>query len=81
MVAPTHADIIDFSNFLLQLKNRRSRNKTLRGFLIILIWKELCLFKFKEYNLNFNKNETKWKAENSIHTLREMKNCELKGKL
>ena len=44
LVAPTHADIIEFSNFLLQLKNRRSRNKTLRGFLIILILKGIMSF-------------------------------------
>ena len=39
--AITHADIIDFSNFLLQLKNQRSGNKTTRGFSIIFILREL----------------------------------------
>ena len=30
--APTHTDIIEFSNFLLQLKNQRSESKTVSGF-------------------------------------------------
>ena len=35
--APIHADIIEFQNFLLQLKNQRSGSKTVCGFSIILI--------------------------------------------
>ena len=47
---PTHADIIEFPNFLLQLKNQRSGTKTVHGFSIILILKGIKLrdFKFKE---------------------------------
>ena len=37
--APTHADIIEFSAFLLQLKNQRSGSKTVCGFSIIFILK------------------------------------------
>ena len=37
--APTHADIIKFSNFLLQLKNQRSESKTVCGFSILFILK------------------------------------------
>ena len=40
--APTHEDITEFSNFLLQLRNQRSRRKTVRGFSVILILKEIC---------------------------------------
>ena len=43
-VAPTHADNIEFSNFLLQLKNQRSGSKTVRGFSIILILKVIRTF-------------------------------------
>ena len=42
--APTHADIIEFSNFLLQLKNQRSGSKTVCGFSIILILKGIMTF-------------------------------------
>ena len=37
--APTHADITEFSKFLLQLKNQISGSKTLCGFSIIFILK------------------------------------------
>ena len=37
--APTHVDIIEFENFLLQLKNQSSGSKTLCDFSIILILK------------------------------------------
>ena len=37
--AATQADFIEFKNFLLRLKNQRSRSKTVRGFSIILILK------------------------------------------
>ena len=42
--APTHADIIEFSNFLLQLKNQKSGSKTVCGFSIILILKGIMTF-------------------------------------
>ena len=42
--APTHADVIEFSNFLLQLKNQRSGSKTVCGFSIILILKVIMTF-------------------------------------
>ena len=42
--APTHEDIIEFSNFLLQLKNQRSGSKTVCGFSIILILKGIMTF-------------------------------------
>ena len=42
--APTHADIIEFSNFLLPLKNLRSGSKTMCGFSIILILKGIMTF-------------------------------------
>ena len=42
--APTHADIIEFENFLLQLKNQRSGNKTMCGFSIILSLKGIMTF-------------------------------------
>ena len=42
--APTHADIIEFSNLLLQLKNQRSGSKTMCGFTIILILKGIMTF-------------------------------------
>ena len=78
--APTHSDIIEFSNFLLQIKNQRSGSKTVRvAFLIFLFWKEFLLSK----NIKFNKNEMKPKMENSAHSFREMNHvlCELKVKL
>ena len=42
--ALTPADIIEFSNFLLQLKNQSSGNKTAAGFSIILILKGVMTF-------------------------------------
>ena len=41
--APTHTDI-EFSNFLLQLKNQGSGSKTVRGFSINLILKGIMTF-------------------------------------
>ena len=41
---PTHEDIIEFKNFLLQLKNHRSRSKTVCGFSIIFILKGIMTF-------------------------------------
>ena len=42
--APAHADIIEFLNFLLQLKNQRCGSKTVCGFSIILILKGSMTF-------------------------------------
>ena len=42
--APTHADIIEFFNFLLQFKNQRSASKTVSGFSIIFILKGIMTF-------------------------------------
>ena len=42
--APAQADIIEFQNFLLQLKNQRSGSKTVRDFSIMLILKEIMTF-------------------------------------
>ena len=42
--APTHADIIEFQNFLLQFKNQRSESKNVCGFSIILILKGIMTF-------------------------------------
>ena len=42
--APTHADIIEFSNFFSQLKNERSGSKNVCGFSIILILNEVIKF-------------------------------------
>ena len=39
MIAATHADIIKFSNFLLQLKNQRCWSEEVFGFSIIPILK------------------------------------------
>ena len=41
---PIHADIIEFYIVVLQLKNYRSESKTLCGFSIILILKEIMTF-------------------------------------
>ena len=67
---------MEFSNFLLQLKNQRSRSKTVCGFFIILKGlndvlksKSPCILLNK--NLNFNKNETESKMENPTHSFRE----------
>ena len=43
-IAPTHADIIEFSNFFQQPKNQRSGSKTVRGFSIIFILKGIMTF-------------------------------------
>ena len=37
-------DIVEFSNFVLQLKNRRSVNKTVCGFAMILSLKRIMTF-------------------------------------
>ena len=42
--APTHADITEFSKFLLQLKNQISGSKTVCDFSIIFILKGIMMF-------------------------------------
>ena len=42
--APTHGDITEFSNFLLQLKNQRSANKAMCDFSVILNLKGIMTF-------------------------------------
>ena len=42
--SPTHTDIIEFLNFLLQLKNQMSVNESVCSFSIILILKEIMTF-------------------------------------
>ena len=75
--APTHADIIQFQNFLLQPKNQSSESKTMCGFCFD-IERNHGDFKSKKpcillnENINFNENETKLKMENSIHSFREV---------
>ena len=54
----THADIIEFLNFLFQLKNQSSGSKTVSGFLSLWFWKELWRFKamlLLNKNINFNR--------------------------
>ena len=92
--ASTHADIIEFSNILLQLKNQRSGSKTVWLFYYFYFERNYDVLKSKSpcfllnKNINFNKNETESKMENPTHSFREMnlcfssyKNCELKVKL
>ena len=66
-----------FSNFLLHLKNERSRSKIVCGFSIILIFnydvlksKSPCVYLNKE--IDFNKNNAESKMENCRHSFREM---------
>ena len=42
--APTYESIIEFENFLLLVKNQRSGTKTVCGFSIILILKDIMTF-------------------------------------
>ena len=42
--APTHEDIIEFKNFLLQLKHQKIGGKTMCGFSVILILKGILTF-------------------------------------
>ena len=64
---PTHAGIIQFSNFLFQLKNQRSGSKSVYGFSIIFIF-EGSYDVLKSKNWCFknekNKSETQLKVEN-----------------
>ena len=64
---PTQADIVEFSNFLLQLKNQRFWSKTPCGFSNIFNLKGINVLKSNSpcfllnKNVNFNKNETESK--------------------
>ena len=54
---PTHTDITEFENFLLQLKNREQKCMWLFHY-----------FNFERNYASFNKNETEVKLENPTHT-------------
>ena len=66
---PTHPDIIEVSNFFLQLKNQ---SKSVCDFSIVFILKGIMTFQkskknvhaFVEKNINFNKNDTQSQMEN-----------------
>ena len=77
--APTRANIIGFSNFLLQLKSHRSGSKTVCGFSYyfyfernynVLKSQSPCFL--LNVNVKFSKNETESKTENPTHGFREM---------
>ena len=68
--APTHTDIIEFSNFLLQLKNQRSVTKTVWLFYYFNFERNYDVLKptsprnLLNENVNFDKNKTESKMEN-----------------
>ena len=73
--APTHADIIEFWNFLLQLKDQRSGSKTLCSFSIILILKGTMTFQSQRVHvfcwtklstLVKMKQNRKWKIPHTV---------------
>ena len=82
-----------FSNFLLQLKNEKSRSKTVCGFSIILILnydvlksKSPCLYLNKNINLIKTRRNRKWKIAGTISErwnlrLSSYKNRKLKVKV
>ena len=69
-VAPTHADIIKSSNFLLQSEfweqNVCGFSIILKGYYDVLKSKSPCFFLLNK-NINFNVNERKSKMENPTH--------------
>ena len=77
--APTHADIIEFYNFLLQLKIQTSGSKTVCCLLFCYFNFERCYDVLKpkspcilfNKNINFNKNKTESKMENPTGIFRE----------
>ena len=73
--ALTHADIIEFSNFLLQLKNERSGSKIVWLFCYVNFERNYDVFLspciLLNKNINFNKNKTELKMENPAHSFRE----------
>ena len=79
MGALTQADIIEFSNFLMQLKNQMSRSKCVCGVSFILILKGIMTFKSQRVhaflvnkNTNYNKNKEESEMENPTYSFREM---------
>ena len=78
--AQTHADITEFSNFLLQLKNQRPENKAMCGCSIIFypersydtLSSKSLSFLLNKNIINFNKNEMESKIENLTHSFREI---------
>ena len=71
----THRDIIEFQNFLLQLKNQSSVDKFVFNFSIILVLKEMknlsktpCIL--PDNNIKFNKNKVQSKMGTFTHTFR-----------
>ena len=92
--APTHADIIEFSNSLLQLKNQRSRRKTVWLFYYFYFEKNYDVLKSKSpcfllnKNINFKKTKLNWKwkiphtvLERWTMSISSYKDWELKVKL
>ena len=72
---PTHADITEFSNFLLQLKTNVWEQNCVWLFFYFHFEKNYEVLKsmiFVEQKYKVNKNETKWKIQNSAHSFREM---------
>ena len=78
--APIHADIIELSSFLLQLKNQREQ-KCMCFFHCfyfemkcnVLKSKSPCFLLKKKKNVKFNQNKMESKMENPTHNFREMK--------
>ena len=73
MRAPTHANITEFQNFLLQLEKQRFvwllyYFKSERNF-VVLKSKSPCVLLNK--SIRFNKNEMESKMENPTHGFRE----------
>ena len=68
--APTHVDIIEFFNFLCQLKNQTSGNKTVWLFYYFNFERSYDVLKSKSSyillnkNINFSKNRTESNMEN-----------------
>ena len=71
--ALTHAHVIEFLNFLLQLKNQKCESKTVCGFSVIFVMKEIMKSYFLlNKNIKLNKNETELKMEIPTHSFRGM---------
>ena len=73
--APNQADIIEFSNFLLQLRNQRAGNKTLWLFYYFYFERNYDVLKSKNIyflwnkNVNFNKTKAESYQKKLLHTL------------
>ena len=77
---PTHADVIEFSNFLLRIKTqKRLAAKLCVAYYYFSFERNYDVLKSKgprvEKNINFNRNETESKTENPTHSSRDMKQC------